>query len=192
MLYFVRYSCSSSVQHPHYAHQLVCIVVPVKERLLAEDEASKHAAQTPKISGVIVHFVVHQQLWCLEVAGCHTNIVLSSRMIELSQPPVDQSKLALLVINHDIVGLHIAVHDTNGVAEIEGFKDLVNVVAHINVIERGIQHFEVRVVDVFEDERRCFRLWIAHHIQKLDHVDSTAQVLEDLDLALDFALFYRL
>jgi len=28
-----------------------------------------------------------------------------------------------------------------------------------------------------------------YHIQKLNHVDSAAQILQNLDLALDFALF---
>jgi len=37
---------------------------------------------------------VHEQLWPLEVARGHADIVLLSRMVKLRETPVDESQLA--------------------------------------------------------------------------------------------------
>ena len=39
--------------------------------------------------------------------------------------PINQTKFALLMINHHIVGLHVAVHDAHGVAVAERLEQLV-------------------------------------------------------------------
>eukprot|EP00962_Isochrysis_galbana_P046570 scaffold18772_cov112-Isochrysis_galbana.AAC.15 len=92
--------------------QLVVVVVPVEKGLFSEDHACKHAAERPHVQRVVVVLQVHQQLGPLEVAGRHTNIELTLRMIELRQPPVDQAQLPLLVVDHDVVRFYVAVHDT--------------------------------------------------------------------------------
>ena len=53
----------------------------------------------------------------LEVAGGDADIVVLARVVELGETPIDQTEFSLLMINHDIVGFHISVHDTHRVAE---------------------------------------------------------------------------
>ncbi len=49
-------------------------------------------------------------------------------------------------------------------------------------------NLEVRVVDVLEDESRSARHGVLHHIEQVDDVDSTTEVLQNLDLPLDLLL----
>ena len=63
-------------------------------------------------------------------------------------------------------------------------QQLVQVVPHVAVHECGVQHLEVRVVDVLEDQAGGFGLRVAHNVQQLDDVGTPTQVLQDLDLAL--------
>jgi len=62
-------------------------------------------------------------------------------------------------------------------------QQLIQVVANIKVGERRVQHLEIRVVHVLEDEARSLGMRVAHHIQQLDDVGSAAEVLQYLDLA---------
>ena len=66
--------------------------------------------------------------------------------------------LLLCVVNHNVVGLHVSVHDAPRVAELERLQQLVDVEAHIVVRELGVEHVEVQVVDVLKDQRRRVRL----------------------------------
>lgn len=66
--------------------------------------------------------------------------------------------LALLVVNHDIVGLDVAVHDAARVAKVEGLEELKDVVPHVKVGQARVQDLKVRVFDVLEHERGCFAL----------------------------------
>ena len=45
------------------------------------------------LGGCSLHLVVHQQLRPLEVPGGHPHIVLLARVVELGQPPVNQTQL---------------------------------------------------------------------------------------------------
>ena len=56
------------------------------------------------------NLVVNKKFWTLEVSRCNTDIVLLSGMIELSQSPVNQAKLSILMINHHIMWLYISMH----------------------------------------------------------------------------------
>lgn len=55
--------------------------------------ASKHCSQAPHIERVIVFLEVNKQLGAFEVARGNTDVVLSARVVELSQTPVDQTEL---------------------------------------------------------------------------------------------------
>ena len=94
----------------------------MEERLLPEDHAGQHAAQAPHVQAVVVHLdsrglrkrldwrhcqvnsrcyfflvrwylIVHQELGALEVAGGHSDVVLLSGVVELSQTPVYEAQL---------------------------------------------------------------------------------------------------
>ena len=105
----------------------------MKEWLLPEDHGSQHAAQTPHVQTVVVHLIVHQQLRPLEVPAGHPHVVLLARVVELRQAPVDQSQSPVLVVDHHVVRLHVAVHDAHAVAVVQGPQQLVQVAPDIVV-----------------------------------------------------------
>mmetsp|Transcript_51395 Transcript_51395/g.111835 ORF Transcript_51395/g.111835 Transcript_51395/m.111835 type:complete len:285 (-) Transcript_51395:240-1094(-) len=168
--------------------QLVVVVVPVKKGLLAEDHAGKHAAERPHVERVVVVLQVDEQLGALEVARGDADVELALRVVKLGEAPVDQAQLALLVVDHDVVRLHVAVHDAVGMAVLERLEQLVDVVAHVVVCERGVERAEVGVVDVLEDERGRLGLRVPDDIEQLDDVGPARQIHQDLDLALDLLL----
>ena len=51
--------------------------------------------------------------------GDHTDVILFSRMIKLSETPIYQAKFAQLMVDCDIVWLHISVHYTLRVAVVQ-------------------------------------------------------------------------
>lgn len=69
----VQLLCSKHLGNPH---QLVVIIVTVEKRLLPEYHGGEHAAEGPHVEAVVVHLVVHEEFWPLEVAGRDTDVVL--------------------------------------------------------------------------------------------------------------------
>ena len=55
---------------------------------------------------------------------------------------------------------HVSVHDALAVTVVEGLEELVDVVAHIDVVELWVEAPEVGVVDVLEDQRRGLTLQV--------------------------------
>mmetsp|Transcript_130136 Transcript_130136/g.417604 ORF Transcript_130136/g.417604 Transcript_130136/m.417604 type:complete len:293 (+) Transcript_130136:415-1293(+) len=179
-------------QHARDLHELVVVVAALEERLLTEDHACEHAAETPNVQGVVVQLKVHKEFGPLVVARCNPDVVLLARMVELSQTPIDEPQLSLLMIDHHIVRLHISVHDALGVAVIQSFQDLEDVVSDVQVGQRRVQSLEVGVVHMLEDQTGRLRLRVPDRVKQLDDVGAAAQVLQDPDLALDFLLHNRL
>ena len=62
------------------------------------------------------------------------------------------------MIDHNVMRLHIAVHDALAVTEIERLEKLKDVEADVEVGELWVEAAEVGVVDVLEDEGRCLTL----------------------------------
>lgn len=56
------------------------------------------------------------------------------------------------MIDHNVMRLHVSVHDTLAVAEVQSLEQLQDVEAHIEIVELGVQAPEVGVVDVLEYE----------------------------------------
>ena len=126
---------------------------------------------------VVVLLEVDEKFRSLEVSTSDANIVLPTGMVELREAPINQSKLALLVVDHDVVRLDVSVHDAVRVAVVQGLEELENVIANVVVGEGGVEYLEVRVIDVLEDEGGGFGLRVADHIEELNYVLPTAHVL---------------
>lgn len=172
--------------------QLVIVVLTLEEGLLLEYHASEHAAEGPDVEGVIVGLQVDEQLGALEVAGGHAHVILLAGVVELSESPIDQSELAVGVVDHDVVGLDVAVGDALGVAVVERAQHLEDVVSNVEVGEALVQGPEVDVagVNVLHDERGGLGHGVTDHIDEVDDVDAALEGLQDLDLASDLGLLH--
>ena len=88
----------------------------------------------------------------LEVSGGNPDIVLLSWMVELGEPPVDESELPVLMVDHNIVWFDVPVHDAHAVAVVQGLEELVQVVPDVIVSQGLIQLLEISVVHVLKDQ----------------------------------------
>ena len=102
--------------------------------------------------------------------------------------PVDQPQLLLDRVDHHVVRLDVPVHHPSRVAEIQRFQQFIDVEADVGVRQRRIEHFKVGSGDVLKDQGRRLGGGVAHAVQQRNHVGPTAQVLQNLDLALDLLL----
>ena len=100
-----------SAEHFSNLDELVIIVASLEEGLPLEDHTGKHASERPNVQRVVVRLKVYEQLGSFEIARCNADIVLLSRMVEFSEAPIDEAQLPVGVIDHDVVRLHVAVHD---------------------------------------------------------------------------------
>ena len=57
-------------------------------------------------------------------------------MVEFGQAPINEPELSVLVVNHNVVGLDVPVHDSHAVAVVQGLQELVEVVADVIVGKR--------------------------------------------------------
>ena len=111
-------------------------------------------------------------------------------MVELSKAPVNEAKLAISVVNHDVVGLNITMHDALGVAVVKRLKDLEHVVADVEVVEALVEFAEIGVARVNElgDNGRSLGERIARDADHIDDVGAALQGLQDLELPTDLLL----
>ena len=71
-------------------------------------------------------------------------------MIKLRETPIDQPQLSFFMINHNVVGFYITMHNALAMAEIQCFQQLQEVVANIKVGESRIQDLEINVINMLE------------------------------------------
>lgn len=96
------------------------------------------------------------------------------------------------MIDHDVVGLHISVHDTLAVTEVQRLEELVDVEADVVVREAGVQGTKIGVVDSFKDQAGSLALVVPNNVQQSYNVGTASKVLEDLDLSLNLLLLHGL
>jgi len=89
------------------------------------------------------------------------------------------------MLDHDVVGLDIAMHNTLRVAEVQSLQELKNVEADVKVGELGVKNLEVGIVDALKDQRGGLGLRIADNVEEGNDIGTSGQVLENLDLTLD-------
>ena len=78
------------------------------------------------------------------------------------------------------------MHDTISVTEVQGFfEQFEHIIANIVISQSRVESFEVRIVDVFENEGGSLRLGITHNIVWLNNVPSSTWILQDFYLTFD-------
>ena len=78
------------------------------------------------------------------------------------------------MVNHDIVGFNVTMHDAFRMAVIKCFKNFKHVVPDVVVSETLVQLSEVSVacVDKFSDNRGSFSQGVSHNINQLHDIDT--------------------
>ena len=137
---------------------------------------------------------VNKKLGTLEVAGSYAHVVLLTWVVELSKTPINEAELAVSVVNHDVMRLDIAVHDSLRMAVIEGLQDFEHVITNIKVVEALVKFAEVSItgIDKLSNDCRCLRQRITNDIKHVNNVDATLESLQNFDLTSDLVLLdYR-
>ena len=177
-------------EHLRDLHKLVIVVTSLEEWLTLEYHTGEHAAKRPNVQRVIISLQIDKQFGSFEVSRSDADIVLLPGMVKFGQAPVDEPKLAVGVVDHNVVRLDIAVHDALRVAEVERLENLVHVETNVEVVEALVQLSEVCVARVHKlsDDRRRLRQWVPHDVDQLDNVHTAFQVLQNLDLSSNLVL----
>lgn len=96
------------------------------------------------------------------------------------------------MVDHNIVRLHIPVHNSFTMAKVQRLQKLINVKANVIVGEARVERAEIRVVHIFKNQTRSLALVITNDIKQSYHVGTTRQILKNLDLTLNLLLLDRL
>ena len=133
---------------------------------------------------------VNKKLGTLEIAGSYAHVVLLTWVVELSEAPINEAELAVSVVNHDVMRLDIAVHDSLRMAVIKGLQDFEHVITNIKVVEALVKFAEVSITGInkLSDDCRCLRQRITNNIKHVNNVDATLESLQNFDLTSDLVL----
>ena len=93
-------------------HELIVVVLALEKRFLLENHSGKHATERPNVERVVVSLQVNEQLRTFKISGCHSDIVLLLRMVKLRESPIDETQSLISVVNHNVMGFHISMHDS--------------------------------------------------------------------------------
>ena len=132
--------------------ELVLVVLAQEEMVDAEQHCSQHAPGPPDVHHEIVQAVVEHQLRALVGPAAHAGVVFLIEQVELGQPPVDQLELLGLVVDHDVGGLHVSMHDAPGVGVVQRLKQLEHVAFDVLQAESFEHALEGGIADALEDE----------------------------------------
>jgi len=112
-------------------------------------------------------------------------------MVEFGKTPVDKTQLAIGMVDHNVVGLNIAMHDSFRVAEVKCLQNLEHVKADIEISKTLVQSAEINIssVNVLHDQGGCLGHWVSDYVNQVDDVDAVSQSLKNLDLPSDFGFF---
>lgn len=146
--------------------KLIIVVLSLEEWLLLENHSCEHAPEGPDIEGVVIGLEVNEELRSLEVSGGDSHIVLLLRVVKFSETPIDKSQSLVVVVDHDVVRLHISVHDSLRVAVVQSLKHFIDVKSDVVICEALVKSSEVNVtsINILHDQSWGLGHWVSYHI----------------------------
>lgn len=100
----------------------------------------------------MVQFVFDDQLWRFVMIGAHFQVVFLAWDVVLSVTPVDHLQSLLSVVDHNILGFEVPVHDPILMSVLQRLQGLITIQLDIPDCELRLQNNEWSVFHVLEDE----------------------------------------
>ena len=91
----------------------------------------------------MISLMIDEQLRSFEITRGDPHIILLIRMVELSETPINESDLALSVVDHNIMRFHISVDYPLRMTEIQSSEDFIHVKSDIEVCQLLIERSEI-------------------------------------------------
>mgnify|MGYP000893972152 CR=1 FL=1 len=102
----------------------------------------------------MVKLIINQKLGTLVVPGSHTHVILLVREVVVGKAPIDESQVTLLMVNHDVQGLDVSVHDAVRVGVLERLQNFEGIKSNVHRVELVVELLRLNVWDVFKDKAR--------------------------------------
>jgi len=160
----------------HYADNashLVIVVTSLEEGVDVEKHSSESTSQRPDIKRVVVLAVFHQELRAFVISASDTYVILSVRLVKVSQSPVDNTEVSLLMVNNNIQGLDIAMHDSVAMGVVEGFQDFINIESDVQVVKSTRNLLGLDIRNIFEDKAGGLGALFTNHVVHADYVRTS-------------------
>jgi len=101
-----------SSHHAHDPCHLIVVIRSLEERVNIEKHTGKGAPKRPNVQRVVIFPVLDEEFWSFVVSAGDADVVLLLGLVEVGEAPVDDSEVALVVVNHDVERLYITMHDS--------------------------------------------------------------------------------
>jgi len=135
---------------------LVVVVASLEESIDIEQHTGKCASQGPDVKRVMILSILDEELGTLVVSTSNAHIVLSIGLVVVCETPIDYAQVALFVVNNDVKGLDVTMHDTVRMSVIQSFKNLVGIQPDVQVIENAIKLLSFDVRNILKHKYGCF------------------------------------
>jgi hypothetical protein len=174
---------------PHIVHKICCshelsnfkklilVVISLEHGILLKDHVTHCAPQRPYVETIVVGKIIYQKFWAFIISRGHSHIIWLLWDVVLGKTPVNDSKLSLLMVYHDVMRLNVSMHDPHRVTVVKPFQNLINVKPAVEVGKIFVQLSMAQTVDSLEDEGGHIGHIILYTVIELDDVRSPIESL---------------
>ena len=153
-------------------NKLIIVVRALEERVDLENHASHRTAKRPDVQRIVVELILDKELRSLVISGGHPHVVLLAGFVKVGQAPVDQPQIFFIMVNYNIEGFHISVHDSVGMTVVESFQQLEKIESDFEVGQAREQNFTFKVRNVFVNQTWGLGSRISHDVIQSDDVGT--------------------
>jgi hypothetical protein len=121
----------------------------------------------------VVLAVFHKEFRAFVISASDTYVILSVRLVKVSQSPVDNTEVSLLMVNNNIQGLDIAMHDPVAMSIVKGFQDFINIESDVQVVKSTRDLLGLDIRNIFEDKAGSLGALFTNHIVHADDVRTS-------------------